>query len=115
MIPKEFILFASKYMVEMNNKKCQSLEALGVFLDDERYISLADISLSKHNGTSRNVPLNREVIEDNYFHELAHCLLKLSTGNSKIWLNEFYVDNLGRLLRQYLITQKGDLFAKENK
>ena len=53
------------------------------------------IKLYKRSGDHK---LSKEMIENTYFHELAHCLLWCAGGD---WENELLVQSLGTSLQQY--------------
>ncbi len=94
MIPKSFKLVNRTYKVkEMSQQRSQDLKFLG-YSDRDK----AEVLVSRDN------PDNAEAT---FFHELAHCLLWVST-KPKLSNNEEFVESLGAALNQYMQTKKGE-------
>ena len=95
-IPTTFQLFGSTYKVEFDNIYCNDKEALGLFCDNLKTIKLAD--------TYGIDKLPQDTIDETYYHELSHCILK--NAGLDIWKDEKAVEVIGRLLMQYMSSIK---------
>ena len=92
-IPNNFIINDIPFKVVY--KKSHDEGVLGTFSAVRQQIRLYK--------ESSDIKLSKEMIENTYFHELAHCLLWCSGGD---WENELLVQSLGTSLQQYFNTVK---------
>lgn len=88
-IPTNFVVNGISFKV--NYKKGNKEGILGLFGAVKQRIRLY-----KNQG---DIKLSKEMIENTYFHELAHCLLWCAGGD---WENELLVQSLGTSLQQYI-------------
>lgn len=97
MIPTSFKLLNRTYKVKkMSQQRSADLKFLG-YSDRDK----AEVLVSTD---------NQENAEATFFHELAHCLLWIST-KPKLSSNEEFVESLGAALHQYMQTCKGEFNA----
>lgn len=98
-IPSSFTLLGRRINVIFDNDKMDKLGFLGQADPDFNKIYLAN----KH----KEEILPKEVIAHNFCHEAVHHILSLM-GEEKLTANEKFVDLLGGLIHQMLITSKYD-------
>lgn len=87
-IPKNFVI--NNIPFKILYKKDNDDGTLGCFSALKQHIKLF-----KH---SSGIKISKEMMDNTYYHELAHCLLWTSGGD---WENELLVQSLGTSLQQY--------------
>ncbi len=90
-IPKSFYLFATKILIEFDNKFCDLRQSYGYADYGSSKIVLSDI-----NGIT---PLSEGKIMDTFYHEKVHMILD-SMKEYELSKNEKFVDVFAKLLRQ---------------
>lgn len=98
MIPKSFQIGGVTWKV---NHKGNIESVPGTFEFGECDFTNTTIKVAKVNN---NVPIQKEIMEETFYHELMHCIL--GTMSHDLWSNEQFVQTLAAFLYQYEKTKK---------